>query len=340
MVRISWGSRLGRFRGTATRERIRKRRGFGWDFFRGVESLEARALLTTVTVHVVDFAFSPSTLTIQPGDTVHWVWDGDMHSTTSVAGSKESWDSGVHMTGFTFDHTFTQAGSFSYFCTIHGFDKGNGTAGGMSGVVTVSAATNATLKSITITPANPSIAVGASQQLTATGVFSDSSTQNLTGMVTWASATPAVATVTSTGTATGQAAGTSTVTASLNGVTGSTVLTVTGTSTEPAPVLTGEHRVFSGMGRRRKLVAFELDFNTPLLPNVATDVSRYKVVQPGRNRRSPPTNVPVITATYNSTQDSVTLVLGRFKANKPLTLTAQGLLGATGTPAAPIVTKL
>jgi hypothetical protein len=61
-----------------------------------------------------------------------------------------------------------------------------------STTITVSAAT---LMSITVTPANPSIAKGTTQQLTATGIFSDSSTQNLTSQVSWVSGNSGVATV-------------------------------------------------------------------------------------------------------------------------------------------------
>ena len=37
---------------------------------------------------------------------------------------------------------------------------------------------------------------------------------------------------------------------------------------------------------------------------------------------------------------SVTLVLGKYDARKPLTLTATGLLGADGTPTSEIITNL
>ena len=40
-----------------------------------------------------------------------------------------------------------------------------------------------------MTPANPSIAPGTTEQFTATGTYSDSTTENLTTQVTWASAT-------------------------------------------------------------------------------------------------------------------------------------------------------
>jgi plastocyanin len=292
--------------------------------------------LATVTVHVADDVFTPSAVTIQPGDTVRWVWDEGIHSTTSVAGSAETWDSGVHTPSFTFDHTFTTLGTFSYYCSVHGFDRGNGTAGGMSGTITVGAP--AALQSIAVTPVDPSLVVGATQQFTATGVFSDRSTRDLTGQVTWASATPSVATISNTGAAIGLAQGSTVVTASLTGVTGSTLLTV---ATAPqAPTLTGEQRLFSGRGRRQRLIGFELRFSAPLDGAVASDVSHYQVVQPGRNRRSRPMVVRVQAASYNAVNNSVTLRLGRFNVNRPLTLTATGLIGVTGAPVPTIVTRL
>jgi plastocyanin len=77
--------------------------------------------------------------TITVGQTVRWHWAGGLHSSTSVLGIAESWDSGDNDTGFDFDHTFTNVGAFPYYCDLHGFDAGNGTAGGMSGIVHVSA---------------------------------------------------------------------------------------------------------------------------------------------------------------------------------------------------------
>jgi len=98
----------------------------------------------TTTVHVFSFDFSENPSgqpivdpTIDLGDTVDWVWDSGFHSTTSVAGLSESWDSGRHSPTFSFDHTFSHVGVFPYYCSVHGFDNGDGTAGGMSGTITV-----------------------------------------------------------------------------------------------------------------------------------------------------------------------------------------------------------
>jgi len=84
-----------------------------------------------------------------------------------------------------------------------------------------------TLSSVSITPSNPSIAVGANQQFTATGNYSDGSTANLSSSVTWASSNQAVAAVSGAGVATGMGAGSATITASISGATGSTDVTVT-----------------------------------------------------------------------------------------------------------------
>ena len=85
--------------------------------------------------------------------------------------------------------------------------------------------TSATLVSIAVTPLSASIAVGGSQQFTATGTFSDGSALDLTNQVTWGSSNSGFATVTR-GLANGVASGTVTVSASLNGVSGAATLTV------------------------------------------------------------------------------------------------------------------
>ena len=53
----------------------------------------------------------------------------------------------------------------------------------------------ATLSSIAVTPANPSIKVGATQQFAATGTYSDGSTQDITASATWSSSDETKATI-------------------------------------------------------------------------------------------------------------------------------------------------
>ena len=94
-----------------------------------------------------------------------------------------------------------------------------------------------TLKSITVTPANSAIVVPATTQFTATGRFSDGSTQNLTSSVTWNSSATNIATVSNAGLATGAGAGSTTVTATSGAVSGSTALTV---AAPPPPAIHNE----------------------------------------------------------------------------------------------------
>jgi uncharacterized protein YjdB len=90
--------------------------------------------------------------------------------------------------------------------------------------------TGAVLVSIAVTPADPSIAAGYAIQLLATGSYSDASTLDLTGQVTWSSSDPAIASVSNAtadhGRSFGAAAGSATLTATLQGISGSTLLTV------------------------------------------------------------------------------------------------------------------
>src|SRR2546426_5591188 len=87
--------------------------------------------------------------------------------------------------------------------------------------------------SVTVSPAAPSVLVGATAQLTATP--KDANGNPLTGRtVTWASSAPAVATVSSTGLVTGMATGAATITALSEGQSGAAAATVAA----PLPVAT------------------------------------------------------------------------------------------------------
>jgi uncharacterized protein YjdB len=83
-----------------------------------------------------------------------------------------------------------------------------------------------TLTAITVTPSTPSITVGATQQMVATGTFNDGSTSALTS-VTWSSSDSTVASVSSGGLVTGVKAGTASITAASGTVSGSTSVNVT-----------------------------------------------------------------------------------------------------------------
>ena len=80
------------------------------------------AATVDVTVGNNCFCFSPSSVTIHPGDTVRWTWNSSGHSSTSGTPGHPTgmWDSLVLNDGAVFTHTFNGVGSFPYYCTPHG----------------------------------------------------------------------------------------------------------------------------------------------------------------------------------------------------------------------------
>jgi plastocyanin len=88
-------------------------------------ALGANAYAATVNVSIRDFFFSPQTIPVNVGDTITWTNNGFfLHSTTSGTSCPTpdgKWDSGLLSNGQSFSVTFTQAGTFQYFCTPHCF---------------------------------------------------------------------------------------------------------------------------------------------------------------------------------------------------------------------------
>jgi outer membrane protein assembly factor BamB len=93
--------------------------------------------------------------------------------------------------------------------------------------ITVVSSVNTTpLVSITVTPSNPSVAKGATKQLTATGTHADTGTEDLTTQVTWSSTDTSKVTVSASGLVTGVDFGSATITATLGSISGSTLVSV------------------------------------------------------------------------------------------------------------------
>lgn len=80
--------------------------------------------------------FTPSTVTVAPGEMVTWSFANFHTSTSDSATGPEVWDSGFLSSG-TFSHTFHTPGDYPYYCQVH--SSPGGTA--MNGVVHVVGAT-------------------------------------------------------------------------------------------------------------------------------------------------------------------------------------------------------
>jgi hypothetical protein len=184
--------------------------------------------MTTLTVTappmLVSIAVTPAAPSIAKGTTQPFIATGTFsdNSTKDITATV-TWASATTATA-----TITAAGVASGVAP--GTSVISATSGAVMGMTTLTV-TGATLMSIAVTPDAPSIAAGTKQPFVATGTFKDqagvTTTQDISSMVTWASATTAAATITTAGLATGVAVGSSVISAASMGVTGMTTLTVT-----------------------------------------------------------------------------------------------------------------
>src|SRR2546427_51702 len=118
------------------------------------------------------------------------------------------------------------------------------TSEGQSGTASVTVAI-VPVASVTVSPATAVVLVGATVQLTTT--LKDAAGNVLSGRsVTWASGTPAVATVSSTGLVTGVAAGAATITATSEGQSGTAAVTVSSVPVASVTVSPATANVFVG----------------------------------------------------------------------------------------------
>jgi trimeric autotransporter adhesin len=162
-------------------------------------------------------ALNPATPNLAPGLTMPFTAAGTYSDTTT----HDLTSSAAWSTGSTAIASITSAGLLS--AVTGGSTTVTAALGSVQGSTTL--AVKPSLVSLQVTPANPSAHVGGTQAFTATGTFSDGSTQNLTSSVTWTSSS-SVATIARNGTATVVSAGQTTITAMAGSVTATTLLTV------------------------------------------------------------------------------------------------------------------
>jgi len=179
--------------------------------------------LTVSTAHLVSITISPANPRISKGTSIKFTASGSF-SDGSVA---------TNLSGISWKSNHPNIASVRGSGIAHGKKGGSviisATASGITGTTTLTVGTG-TLVSLLITPVNPTAAVGGPQQFTATGTFSDASTQDITLNAHWSSSHATVATIANAPSVGGQAnciaAWTTTIGANSGGITGSTTLTV------------------------------------------------------------------------------------------------------------------
>jgi uncharacterized protein YjdB len=200
-------------------------------------STSATASLNMSTATATNIQLSPTTVSVPVGDFQQFL----ATATFSDGTSQDVTQSATYSTSNSSVATVDANGKL----TARG--PGTATVTATQGTATVSITvhvTTGTLTTVTITPANLSLAAGQSQQLTATGTFSDGSTQDLTNQVAWSSSSSSNVSVSTTGVATAVQVGAATITATENGISGTDSVTassavITAISVSPASVTLG-----------------------------------------------------------------------------------------------------
>jgi len=188
-----------------------------------VGAITSPAVVLTVTPALVSIAVTPAAPSIVAGLTQQFIATGTYaDASTKVLTATATWISATPATATIAAGglaTGVAAGTTSITAAVGAIT---------SPAVVLTVTPVVTLVSIAVTPAAPSIMLGLTQQFTATGTYSDATTQVLTATATWVSATPATATIAAGGLATSVAAGTTSITAAVGAITSpAVVLTVT-----------------------------------------------------------------------------------------------------------------
>src|SRR5262249_33574497 len=133
---------------------------------------------------VTSIAITPGTLTVAQGTYLRFTATGTLQDgTTQDLTPSVAWTSSSAAVGILRNVPGSFGGAI-------GLTPGTATVGAvLNGVVGSAQATitNATLTSIALTPAIPTVALGDSQQFRAVGHFSDGSSETITPQVTWTS---------------------------------------------------------------------------------------------------------------------------------------------------------
>jgi uncharacterized protein YjdB len=183
---------------------------------------------------------------------------------------------------------------------------------------------SSTLISITVSAAASSIPVNTAQQFTATGTYDNGSSADISALVTWNSSLPAAAAISATGSATAVAAGTTTISATLSGITGSMIFTVT------APPLTGilisPDDLTLGIGINQQYVA------TAIYSDGSVEDLASGVTWSSSTTSTATIDASGLASTAGAGQTTLTATVGSFSDTTTLTVVPANLISISVSP--------
>lgn len=167
---------------------------------------------------LTSIAIVPSSEELTTGTTARLTAVGNYsNGTTADITNSVIWSSAAPSTASVGSGTGVVTGNAVGTASITATLNNSAMYGGVISATESTTVTAATVTGITIAPVTTSVAKGTTVTFSATGGFSDGSTGNISGAVTWASSDTTVATVDASGIAKGVGAGSCTISASLNG---------------------------------------------------------------------------------------------------------------------------
>ncbi len=268
------------------------------------EGQSGTASVTVSTVPVASVTVSPSPASVQQGATVQLTATPRDANGNPLSGRVISWSSDNAAVA-------TVSGSGLVRGVAVGSATITATSEGQSGTSSLTV-TPVPVASVTVTPTSPSVATGQTVQLTATP--KDANGNPLSGrVVTWSSNNTSAATVDGSGLVTGVAAGSATITATSEGKSGTSVVTV---SVPVASVTVSPAAASVQAGQTQQLTATLKDANG----NVLT----------GRTVTWSSNNTTV--ATVNGTG----LVTAKVTGSATITATSEGQSGTASVTVTPV----
>ena len=231
-----------------------------------VGSLTDSTSLTVVAAHLTSISISPSTSSLANGTEQQFTATGTFDDGSTQVLTSVQWSSSAN-------NVLTVSSTGLGTAVGAGTSTVTASSGSISGTASVTV-TSAILVSLAIAPVNSTMPDEANKQFTATGTFSDNTTQDMTLFVLWKSSNPAVAIINASGLATSVATGTTTIQASSGSVVQSTTLIVSTVALASITITPANPTIAKGTLLKFTAIETYSDGSTATLTNVTWKSSK------------------------------------------------------------------